>query len=77
MTQVTEAVYENGVLRPDRDLCLREAQRVRVIVEPLDEMGQSDRSAALKRLLEGISSMDFRLRSPLPSRDELHDRIRH
>jgi predicted DNA-binding antitoxin AbrB/MazE fold protein len=33
MTQDTEAVYSGGVLKPDRDLGLREQQRVRLIVE--------------------------------------------
>jgi len=35
MAQVTEAIYAHGVLRPNDDLALREAQRVRLIVEPL------------------------------------------
>jgi predicted DNA-binding antitoxin AbrB/MazE fold protein len=37
MTQFTEAVYTNGVLRPTDELVLREAQRVRLIVEALDD----------------------------------------
>jgi predicted DNA-binding antitoxin AbrB/MazE fold protein len=37
MTQTTEAIYTNGVLKPTGDLDLREQQRVRVIVERIDE----------------------------------------
>lgn len=77
MAQVTEAIYAHGVLRPKDDLALREAQRVRLIVEPLDDdTDRADRSAALRRLREGIEGMKFLSSEPLPSRDELHDRSR-
>ena len=75
MTQFTEAVYTNGVLKPDEGLVLREAQRVRLIVEALDDdAGRGDRPAALQRLLAGIDGMRFFSRERLPSRDELLDR---
>lgn len=75
MAQVTKAIYAHGVLRPKDDLALRDAQRVRLIVEPLDDdTDRENRSAALKRLREGIEEMKFFSREPLPSRDELHDR---
>ena len=54
---------------------MREAQRVRLIVETLDEdTGRGDRSAALQRLAAGIAGMKFFSSERLPSRDELHDR---
>jgi predicted DNA-binding antitoxin AbrB/MazE fold protein len=75
MAQLIEAVYTNGVLKPKEELGLREAQRVRLIVEPLDEdADRGDRPAALERLLAGIEGMRFFSRESLPSRDELHDR---
>jgi predicted DNA-binding antitoxin AbrB/MazE fold protein len=75
MAQVTEAIYTHGVLKPEKELALREAQRVRLIVETLDDdTDRGDRSAALQRLLAGIAEMKFFSREPLPSRDELHDR---
>jgi predicted DNA-binding antitoxin AbrB/MazE fold protein len=74
MTQFTEAVYTNGVLKPKRELVLREAQRVRLIVEPLEDANPAERPAALRRLLAGIEGMRFLSRGRLPSRDELHDR---
>lgn len=73
MTQITEAIYSAGVLRPVGDLALREAQRVRLIVQPLDEPG-GERAAALERLLKGIESMAFFSDGALPTRDELHGR---
>ena len=75
MAQFTEAVYTNGVLKPKEGLVLREAQRVRLIVDALeDDADRGDRSAALRRLLAGIEGMRFFSRDRLPSRDELHDR---
>jgi predicted DNA-binding antitoxin AbrB/MazE fold protein len=75
MAQFTEAIYSNGVLKPKEALALRESQRVRLIVEALDDdADRADRSAALQRLLAGIEGMNFSSRERLPSRDELHDR---
>ena len=76
MAQFTEAVYTNGVFKPQKELVLREAQCVRLIVEAIDDRaGRGDRPAALQRLLAGIEGMSFRSRERLPSRDELHDRL--
>ena len=75
MAQFTEAVYTNGVLKPKNELVLREAQRVRLIVEPIDDdTDRGDRPAAMARLLAGIEGMRFFSRGRLPFRDELHDR---
>ena len=75
MAQFIEAVYTNGVLKPKEELGLHEAQRVRLIVERLDDdADRGDRPAALQRLLAGIEGMRFFSRERLPSRDELHDR---
>ncbi len=73
MTQITEAIYTHGVLKPTGDLDLQEEQRVRIIVEPLDQQ-PADRQAALARLKAGIASMQFFSNGPLPTRAELHDR---
>jgi predicted DNA-binding antitoxin AbrB/MazE fold protein len=74
MVHVTEAVFSQGVLRPVDELGLREQQRVRLIIEPVDAGQDVDRTAALKRLRAGIASMSFSSSGPLPARDELHDR---
>jgi predicted DNA-binding antitoxin AbrB/MazE fold protein len=73
MTQTTEAIYTNGVLKPVRDLDLRDQQRVRVIVETIED-GTADRAAAVARLRAGIDGMQFFSNGRLPTRDELHDR---
>lgn len=73
MTQNIEAVYCDGVLKPERELGLRERQRVRLTVETLDDVA-SDRSAAVARLRAGIARMQFYSKGPLPTRAELHDR---
>jgi predicted DNA-binding antitoxin AbrB/MazE fold protein len=73
MTQTTEAIYTNGVLEPTSDLNLRDQQRVRVIVETIED-GADDRAAAVARLKAGIDSMQFFSNGRLPTRDELHDR---
>lgn len=72
MTRTTEAVYTNGVLKPTRELGLRDQQRVRLIVEPIDEVSEN-REAALARLRAGIARMQFFSKGPLPTREELHD----
>jgi predicted DNA-binding antitoxin AbrB/MazE fold protein len=74
MVHVTEAVFSQGVLKPIDPLGLREQQRVRLIIEPVDGGQDADRTAALMRLRAGIASMSFSSSGPLPARDELHDR---
>ena len=73
MRRITEAIYTRGVLKPTADLDLREQERVRVIVEPLDEP-REDRAVALARLKAGIAGMQFFSNGRLPTRAELHDR---
>jgi predicted DNA-binding antitoxin AbrB/MazE fold protein len=75
MTQVTEAIYTEGVLKPVEALALREAQRVRLVIESLDDdADREERSDALQRLRAGVEGMSFFSRGKLPNRDELHDR---
>ena len=73
MTRITEAIFTQGLLKPADDLNLREQQRVRLSVEPLDEL-REDRAVALARLKAGIASMQFFSNGRLPTRAELHDR---
>jgi len=75
MTHITEAIYLKGVLKPIAPLQLQEEQRVRLIVEPISGDESGDREAALARLRADIDQGNLRLSSPLPSRDELHDRF--
>ncbi|HKS94495.1 MAG TPA: antitoxin family protein [Terriglobia bacterium] len=73
MTRTTEAIYTHGVLKPAEDLNLRERQRVRLVVEPIDDH-PLDRDTALARLKAGIASMQFFSNGPLPKREDLHGR---
>ncbi len=75
MTQVAQAVYSDGVLRPVTPLQLRESQVVRIIVDPVEAVAGEDRAEALARLKAGIEKMNFVSSGRYPSRDELHDRI--
>ncbi|MBZ5560591.1 MAG: antitoxin family protein [Acidobacteriia bacterium] len=73
MAQVSEAIYARGVLTPVEPLDIRENQRVRIIVEPLD-ISREDRAVALARLKAGIATMRFFSAGRLSSREERHDR---
>ena len=73
MTQKVEAIYTGGVLRPTRELPLRDQQQVRLTVETIDEP-ESDREAAIARLKAGIASMRFFSEAGLPNRERLHYR---
>lgn len=75
MTRVTEAIFEDGVLRPITPLDLEEHQRVRVILSPIDGLTVASREEALLRLRRGIDGMKFRSDGAYPHRDELHDRV--
>jgi predicted DNA-binding antitoxin AbrB/MazE fold protein len=73
MTEKVEAIYTDGVLKPTRELSLRDRQRVRLTVETIDEP-ERDREAAIARLKAGIASMRFFSEAGLPTREKLHDR---
>jgi predicted DNA-binding antitoxin AbrB/MazE fold protein len=73
-SQVTEAIYSGGVLKPLGEVSLHESERVRLIIERSGPRPQT-RHLALERLRAGIAKMPFSLSGPLPGRDELHDRL--
>ena len=73
-SQVTEAIYSEGVLKPLGTVTLCESERVRLIIERHEPM-KTERKLALERLRAGIDSMSLSLSGPLPSRDELHDSV--
>ena len=73
-SQVTEAVYRDGVLKPLGDVALHQDERVRLTIERHEPLPE-DRQLALNRLRAGIAEMCFFLDGRLPAREELHDRI--
>jgi predicted DNA-binding antitoxin AbrB/MazE fold protein len=77
MVQVTEAVFSKGVSKPIGQFHLRDQQRVRLVIEPIEIVRNHDRTAALNRLRAVIASMRFSSSGPLSSRGERHDRSRH
>jgi predicted DNA-binding antitoxin AbrB/MazE fold protein len=69
-SQVTDAIYTGGVLKPLGDVSLHEAERVRLIIERT-EKSDASREVALERLRAGIEQMRFFLSGPLPSCREI------
>lgn len=57
-SQVTDAIYSGGVLKPLGDVSLQESERVRLIIERKEPSEQS-RQAALERLRVGIAQNGF------------------
>ena len=75
MTTVIDAIYANGMLKPSKALPLRDQQRVRLIVQTIDRPSTANREAALRRFFAGVEAMNFHLEGPLPTREELHERL--
>lgn len=75
MVQTTKAIYTDGVLKPEEKLDLPDQQRVQVIIQPIDEQGEIDRSAALNRFFDHVSRSTFSYTGTMPTREELHDRV--
>jgi predicted DNA-binding antitoxin AbrB/MazE fold protein len=75
MTQITEATFDGGVLRPTGKLSLREHERVRIIVQSLEGANGEARTRAIERLRVGIASMGFRSTGRYAGRDELPERL--
>lgn len=73
MTQV-EAIYQGGVLKPLVELGLRENQRVRLEIRPLEEMNALDWLERSRKLqAEIISSQGY---FPDSTPDIAEDRLR-
>jgi predicted DNA-binding antitoxin AbrB/MazE fold protein len=74
MVRITEAIYSNGVLKPTERLDLREDERVRITVEPIESDANSKRQRAIERFRAGQAKSKFRSSGPYPTREELHER---
>jgi len=74
MTQVTEAVYADGVLKPEGEVSLRANERVRLIILSLEPLEEDGRDIAITELQAAIGRSRFRSTGPLPGRDDLHER---
>jgi predicted DNA-binding antitoxin AbrB/MazE fold protein len=74
MTQVTEAIFSGGVLRPTEQLQLRDQERVRIIVQQIEGVGAAQRRRLLDDIKASADRMGFRSNAPYPTRDNLHER---
>jgi len=71
MSYVIEATYENGVLKPERPLPLKDRERVRVTVEGLHAGGHSIldiRPVSLGQALRPLTPLDDLLGEMLEGR---------
>ena len=75
MTKVIEAIYAHGSFQPVEEPDLPEPQRVRLIVQVIPADKQRAREDAFRRLRERIARSKFSYSGPMPSRDELHERL--
>ena len=72
MSQVTSAVFDGGVFRPDSPVGLPPETRVSLVVEPLDE---SNDAAAILAEFDAICDEIVVVSSePHLTRDQLHER---
>lgn len=77
MGQTTEAIFEDGVLKPTETLRLREHERVRVTIESLSPKAagpQSETDPVRRRLSEALSKPFLNLGGKAPARNDIHDR---
>jgi predicted DNA-binding antitoxin AbrB/MazE fold protein len=73
MSQIVTATFEDGMLKPDAPLNLPQRARVRLFVEPLDELTGDSRKvwAELEQLWDEVSVDTQGARM---TRDQLHER---
>lgn len=74
MTHITDAVYSDGVFKPQQPIDLKDKERVRLIVLTLDAPSEADRAQALKEFRDGVAGMNFRSNGDYPRREEWHER---
>lgn len=72
MNQLINAVYENGVLKPEKLLDLPAGARVRIAVEPLD--AQTEREKAWEEFDALCEEISIHSQGERLTRDQLHER---
>jgi predicted DNA-binding antitoxin AbrB/MazE fold protein len=73
MSQVIFATVENGVLKPDREMGLSSGTKVRLTVEPCDNVAVQA-EAACNALDELCDELPIYSQGDRLTRDQLHDR---
>jgi predicted DNA-binding antitoxin AbrB/MazE fold protein len=72
MMEVITATFEDGVLKPDRQLGLSPGTKVRVVLEPLGN--SEDARTALDELDQLCDEYPIDSEGTLLTRDQLHER---
>lgn len=72
MTQLIDAIYEDGVLKPTEALNLPQHSRVRISVEVVEPRPGSPE--AVKRFLDHAKATRMTSTEPHLTRDQLHER---
>lgn len=75
MTKPIEAIYANGSFQPVEELDLPDQQRVRLTVQVIPGDKERARGEAFRRVRERVARSNFSYGGPLPTRDELHERL--
>jgi predicted DNA-binding antitoxin AbrB/MazE fold protein len=73
MSQIVTATFQDGVLKPERELALTPGTRVRLIIEAWDEV-LAGAQAASDELDQLCDEFPIDSRSKRLTRDELHER---
>lgn len=77
MGQITNAIFEDGGLKPTETLRLREHERVRVTIESLSPQAvgpPSENDPVRRRPSEALSKPFLNLGGKAPARNDIHDR---
>ncbi|WP_199245084.1 antitoxin family protein [[Phormidium] sp. ETS-05] len=59
MKQILDAIYENGVFRPLKNIDISEGQSVRLIVETTSSLSPEDLLNLAAQVYEGLSDEDI------------------
>lgn len=59
MKQILDAIYENGVFRPLKNIDISEGQSVRLIVETTSSLSPDDLLNLAAQVYEGLSDEDI------------------
>ena len=60
MKQILDAIYENGVFRPLKNIDISEGQSVRLIVETTSSLSPDDLLNLAAQVYEGLSDEDIK-----------------
>lgn len=77
MSQVVEAIYADGVLKPLAALPFHDQQRLRLTIETVDDRAAGKHEGHLHELIDRLRRSTLSYGGPPPTREELHERARN